>query len=137
MLCYQNQFKASVPLYRTTITYILSKVLFVGVYFLQKTLNIFKALHSKLLTELSSWFSSRNKFFSIFEVLVEHNFFVIFGKFGKFKKEKFPKFLNFLLTFLDFLQTFSKLFDPKTGFLLHFNFFCSFLKFSKLTYNFG
>jgi hypothetical protein len=33
-----------------------------------------KALHSKLLTELSSQFLSRNKFFASFEFRVERNF---------------------------------------------------------------
>jgi len=47
-----------------------------------------KALHSELLTELSSQFSSRNEFFTISEVQVLRHFFLIFGNFGI---EQFPK----------------------------------------------
>ncbi len=70
-----------------------------------KTMVIFKALLSELLTELLSWFSSRNEFFAIFEFRVERHFFVIFGNFRTFGKTCFQNF-----------RTFSKLFDPKTGF---------------------
>jgi len=92
-----------------------------------------KALHSKLLTKLSSRFSSRNEFFVIF---------------GKFRISKFPKFRNFRTfgktsfrnfwtfseiskLFPNFFPNFSELFDQKTGFfdrkpqILH-NFFQNF-----------
>jgi len=36
-----------------------------------------KALHSELLTELSSRFSSRNEYFVISELRVEHHFFIM------------------------------------------------------------
>ncbi len=48
----------------------------------------------KYLTELSSWFSSRNEFFAIFEFRVERHFFVIFGKFRISKIPKLPKLPN-------------------------------------------
>ncbi len=80
-----------------------------------------KALHFKLLTELLSQFSSRNKFFAIFKFRVEHHFFVILGKFGNSKvpniwKNQFLKFLNFFRTFSKLFPNFSKLLDQKTGF---------------------
>jgi len=77
-----------------------------------------KALHSELLTKLSSRFLSRNEFFGISEVRVERHFFVLFGKFGI---SEFPKFPNF-----------SELFDPKTGFFpLDFKFYVVFSKILK------
>ncbi len=89
-----------------------------------------KALHSELLTELSSRFSSRNEFFAIFEFRVERHFFVIFGKFGiskfpKFpniRKNQFPKFPNFFQTFSELFSeifrtfwTKNRVFCPKTS----------------------
>ena len=75
-----------------------------------------KALHSELELECSKRNSSRNKFFAIFEVRVQHHFFVIFGKFGI---EQFPNVPNVRKTlFLNF----SEVFDPKTG-----NYFQTFL----------
>ncbi len=59
-----------------------------------KLLNLNKALHSELLTELLSRFLSWNEFFTISEVRVERHFFVIFGKFGIEQFPKFPKLLN-------------------------------------------
>jgi hypothetical protein len=107
-----------------------------------------KALHSELLTQLSSWFSSRNDFFAIFEFRVERHFFVIFGNFGIFKfpkylnirKDQFPKFPNFFQncrTFSDLFPNFTELFDQKQGFLpLNLKFYIIFIKFLKFTYIF-
>jgi hypothetical protein len=50
-----------------------------------------KTLHSELLTKLLNRFLSRNEFFAIFEVPVQHHFLVIFGK---FVIGQFPKTLN-------------------------------------------
>ncbi len=90
-----------------------------------------KALHSELLTELSSQFSSRNEFFAISEFRVERHFFVIFGKFGiskflkfpKFpniRKNQFPKFPNFFRTYFrifpNFLTENQVFLTKKTGF---------------------
>ncbi len=84
---------------------------------LKKYIYFSKALHSELLTELSSRFSSRNEFFAISEVRILHHFFVIFGNFGKkqfpkfpkfpnIQKTLFPKFPNIFRTFLNFFQSF-------------------------------
>ncbi len=45
--------------------------------------NLIKALHSELLTEVSSRFLSRNEFSQVETGQVERHFFVIFGNFGK------------------------------------------------------
>jgi len=105
-----------------------------------------KALHSELLTKLSGRFPSRNEYFVISEVRVEHHFFVIFGKFGiskflKFpniRKNQFPKFPNFFRNLPNFFRTFSELFSELfPNFLTEkLKFYIIFLKFSKFTYIF-
>ncbi len=91
----------------------LSEVRVIFVYIMQ-----IKALHSKLLTKLSSRFSSWNEFFfAIFEFRVERHIFIIFGKFGK------EQFLN---SFWNFWPK-NRFFDSKTGFFVKFQILHSFI----------
>ncbi len=91
------------------------------IYLCNQLLNIlFKALHFKLLTELSG-FPSRNEYFVISEVRIGRHFFKVFGKFGiskfpKFpniRKNQFPKFPNFFRNFQTFFQTFPNFLTKK------------------------
>jgi len=84
-----------------------------------------RALHSELLTELSS----RNEFSRVETGLVERHFFVIFGNFGKRQLPKLAKtkssekrnFSQFFHDFLQFFMIFSQFFvtfrDFPVGFL--------------------
>jgi len=62
-----------------------------------------RALHSELLSKISSWVSSRNEFSRVETRRVEHHFFVIFGNFGKRLLPKLAK-----TNFHDFSQFFCK-----------------------------
>jgi hypothetical protein len=65
------------------------------------------ALHSELLSKISSRVSSRNEFPRVETRQVERHFFIIFGNFGKtllpkLAKMNFREFLQFLRDFCEF-----------------------------------